>query len=461
MVTVIGGGLAGCEAALQLASRGVPVRLIEMRPLTSTPIHQSDDLAELVCSNSFKSTSIESAAGLLKYELAALGSQLLGYAFSCRVPAGGALAVDRGMFSCAVTDAVSENPLIEVVRDEVTSLSSFVDTDQRVIVAAGPLCSDALAADIASLVGAESLSFFDAAAPIVEASSLDMGTLFRQSRHDRGGADYLNAPFSHEGYDAFIEALLDADRVIVRDFENRELFSACQPIEQIARAGHDAPRFGPLKPVGLIDPATGHRPWAAVQLRNENRVCSAYNLVGFQTNLTFGEQERVFRMIPGLSHATFLRFGVMHRNTFIDAPHVLGPSFEVPTSPNIRFAGQICGTEGYMEAVASGLIAALDTYADISGLPRPVPPATTSLGSLIAYATDPATEDYQPMHVNFGLFESLDDPIRKKAQRYAAFSRRARGDIDSFVAGRFDLAFRQWEGPDIVEVSEASGRRRG
>ena len=433
-VTVIGGGLAGSECALQLAKRGVRVRLCEQRPASFSPCHHTEGFAELVCSNSLKSTKPETAAGELKHELEAMGSFLLDAARRTSVPAGGALAVDREEFSELVGSMIEDQPLIEVVRGEVTSIP-----EGPCVVAAGPLCSDALFSDVERAVGSGHLSFFDAAAPIVDAESIDRSVVFSQSRYEEQGlGDYLNCPIDKGEYEAFIDALLSAERVVSRDFEQRDLFCACQPVEEVARAGRDAPRYGALKPVGLTDPRTGRRPWAAVQLRAENAHKTAYNLVGFQTNLTWPEQRRVFRMIPGLGEAEFLRYGVMHRNSFVDAPHALGKTFEIP-GMRCRLAGQICGTEGYVEAVASGLLAALNTYAELRGLPFAELPATSSFGSLVAYATDPATKDYQPMHVNLGIFPPLPEHIRDKAARKAALCARARGDIDAFVASRADL----------------------
>ena len=438
-VDVVGGGLAGCECACQLADRGVRVRLHEMRPEVSSPAHHTGDLAELVCSNSFKSTRPDSAAGLLKHELSCMGSVLIDCARRASVPAGGARAVDRTAFSRLVAEEVAARPLIEVVRGEVTEIPIG-----RCVIAAGPLCSPALSEKVLALVGGDALSFFDAAAPIVDASTLDMDVLFRQSRYGgEGGGDYLNAPFDREEYDAFIDALVGAERVVLKDFERRELFQACQPAEEVARTGHDAIRFGAMKPVGLTDPRSGRRPWAAVQLRSENAEHTAYNLVGFQTNLTFGEQKRVFRMIPGLERAEFFRYGVMHRNTFVDAPRVLDATFAVPGTA-VRLAGQITGTEGYTEAIASGLLAALNTYADIAGLPAASLPRTGAFGALAAYATDPATVDYQPMHVNFGIVPPLGDGRRRsKRDRYAAYAERAEADLAAYIASRPDL----W-GPD-------------
>ncbi|OUN47215.1 methylenetetrahydrofolate--tRNA-(uracil(54)-C(5))-methyltransferase (FADH(2)-oxidizing) TrmFO [Collinsella sp. An7] len=434
-VTVVGGGLAGSECALALAARGVPVRLFEMRPGTQSPAHHTGHLAELVCSNSLKATRLDSAAGLLKEELRRMGSTLIACAEEAAVPAGGALAVDREAFSRAVEERVAAEPFIEVVHEEVTSIP-----EGRVVIAAGPLCSPELAARVQGLVGGEALSFFDAAAPIVDAATLDRSVLFTQSRYDdAAGGDYLNAPFNKEEYERFIDELLAAERVVQKDFERRDLFQACQPIEEVARTGRDAVRFGALKPVGLTDPRTGHRPWAAVQLRAENREGTAYNLVGFQTNLTWPEQRRVFRLIPGLEQAEFFRYGVMHRNTFVDAPHVLDRTFAVPGT-TVRLAGQICGTEGYVEAIASGLLAALNTYAELIGAPAVELPATGALGSLVAYATDPATQGYQPMHVNFGLVPPLTDGKRRsKRDRYAAYSSRALADLDAYLATRGDV----------------------
>lgn len=432
-VNIIGAGLAGSEAALQLASRGVRVRLYEMRPSVQTAVHHGGDCAELVCSNSLKSTKPESAAGMLKAELSQLGSHLIDQAYRNRVDAGGALAVDRDAFSGAVTRLVREHPLIEYIVDEAAEPP--VDAD-AVVLATGPLTSDALASWIAERAGSDNLAFFDAAAPIVMADTLDESVLFRQSRYeDQAVGDYLNAPFSKERYDAFIDELLAADRVIKKDFETGELFQACQPIEEIARKGHDAPRFGTCKPVGLTDPATGRRPWAAVQLRAENSDLTAYNLVGFQTNLTFPEQRRVFRMIPGLENAEFARCGVMHRNTFICAPELLDRTLlfeKASDTVPVYVAGQLSGTEGYCEAIMSGLVAALAVFARLKGVELPAMPRAMAFGALLAYATDPATEGYQPMHVNFGIMEPLEEKIRNKQQRYAAYASRGAAALESY-----------------------------
>lgn len=433
-VTVVGAGLAGSECALQLARRGVRVRLVEQRPVRRSPAHHTDGFAELICSNSLKSTRPETAAGLLKHELDRMGCELLPIARAAAVPAGGALAVDREAFSREVTRRVESHPLIEVVRAEATSIP-----DGPSVIAAGPLCSDALFAAVAEAVGGEGMSFYDAAAPIVDADSIDRSVVFAQSRYEEGqGGDYLNCPLDRAEYDAFMEALLGAERVIARDFEQADLFCACQPVEEVARTGHDSLRFGALKPVGLTDPRTGRRPWAAVQLRAETADALAYNLVGFQTNLTWPEQRRVFRMIPGLAEAEFLRYGVMHRNSFVDAPRALDATFKIPGT-SARLAGQITGTEGYVEAIASGLLAALNTYAELIGAPAVALPRTGALGSLVAWATDPATTDYQPMHVNYGIVPPLADPPRKKAEKRAALAERARRDLDAYLAGRPEL----------------------
>lgn len=435
-MNIIGAGLAGSEAALQLAQRGVHVRLFEMRPETETDVHRGGDCAELVCSNSLKSTKPESAAGMLKAELAALGSQLIAAAGRSRVDAGGALAVDRDEFSADVTSMVKESPYIEYrVMCVSDPLDACLGAADATILATGPLTSDALAQWLVDKTGSDNLAFFDAAAPVVMADSLDMDVLFRQSRYEQDApGDYLNAPFDKESYDAFIAQLVAADRVIKRDFETKDLFQACQPIEEIARKGADAPRFGTCKPVGLTDPATGHRPWAAVQLRAENAQGTAYNLVGFQTNLTFGEQKRVFRMISGLQNAEFARYGVMHRNTFIQAPRLLDRDLRLRgVDAPVYVAGQLSGTEGYCEAIASGLMCALFVYAQLKGMQAPLLPVETAFGALLDYATDPATQDYQPMHVNFGILKPLDQHIRNKGMRYAAYAERGSRAMEGYV----------------------------
>ncbi|TLM77540.1 MAG: methylenetetrahydrofolate--tRNA-(uracil(54)-C(5))-methyltransferase (FADH(2)-oxidizing) TrmFO [Actinobacteria bacterium] len=434
-VTVIGAGLAGSEAAWQLATRGVPVRLIEMRPKVLGPAHRTDRLAELVCSNSMKSDDPHTAAGALKHELAALGSLVLACARSASVPAGAALAVDRERFADSVTASVSRHPCIDLVRERANALPRSGHT----IVATGPLTDPALEPALSEVVGPGRLAFFDAAAPVVESASIDRGRVFAASRYGKGeGADYLNCPMDRPTYERFIDALTAAERVVLKDFESRDLFHACQPIEEIARRAPDAPRFGPMKPVGLTDPATGERPWAVVQLRAENREGTAYNLVGFQTNLTFPEQQRVFRMVPGLEAAEFTRYGVMHRNTFVDAPRVLAPDLSLLARPDVWLAGQLAGTEGYLEAAATGLLAALNVCARLTGGSPFVLPRDTLLGSLVSYATDPDTAPYQPMHVNFGLLPPLPSKMGKR-DRYAAYAARAADALDAYVRTRSDL----------------------
>ncbi len=434
VVDIVGGGLAGSECALTLARRGIAVRLYEMRPQVLSPAHRTSDFAELVCSNSLKSLRADSAAGLLKRELVLMGSALIELALKASVPAGGALAVDREQFSQLVNAAIEAEPLIEVVRKEVTNLPKGY-----AVIAAGPLCSQSLFEALSEKLGASRMSFYDAAAPIVDAESLDKEIIFSQSRYEEAGSgDYLNCPLNKKEYEQLVGELISAKRVIARDFEQKDLFSACQPIEEVARSGIDSLRFGALKPVGLTDPRTGHRPWAAVQLRAENVNKTAYNLVGFQTNLNWGEQKRIFRLIPGLEHAEYFRYGVMHRNSFVDSPHVLERGFCVPGT-QIRLAGQITGTEGYTEAIASGLFAALNTYAALKGLAAPELPPTAAFGSLVHYASDPFCVDYQPMHVNFGIVPPLDGPRLKKRERYAAYAKRAKTDMEVFVQNRQDL----------------------
>lgn len=444
IVSIIGAGLAGSEAALQLARRGIRVRLHEMRPERRTDVHKTDACAELVCSNSLKSMKPESAAGMLKAELEALDSLVYRCALDNAVPAGGALAVDRDKFSRAVTRLVEEDERIDLVRGEISSVAQASCDADALIVATGPLTSDALADSLADVIGADYLAFYDAAAPIVMADSLDMTKVFRQSRYEdstdgegHAQGDYLNAPFTKEEYEAFANELINADRVIMRDFETRDLFQACQPVEEIARKGVDAPRFGALKPVGLTDPRTGRRPWAAVQLRAEDADMTSYNLVGFQTNLKFGEQKRVFSMIPGLENAEFVRYGVMHRNTFIDAPRLLDANLQLKCATKalglpVYVAGQLGGMEGYCEAIRSGLHAAISVAAKLNGMNAPGLPRETVFGALINHATDPATVDYQPMHVNFGIMPALPDRIRNKQQRYAAYASRAIAALEDY-----------------------------
>lgn len=436
-VTVIGGGLAGSEAAWQLAIRGVPVRLVEMRPARSGPAHHGDRLAELVCSNSFKSDDPVTAAGGLKRELEALGSLVLAAARATSVPAGAALAVDREHFGSLMTAIVERHPLIAVSREEARELPA----EGEVILATGPLTSEALQPALSSLVGDTRLHFFDAAAPIVDAATLDRDIVFAASRYDKGGgADYLNCPMDRGTYEHFVAELVGARRVNTKDFERKELFAACQPVEEIARTGVDSLRFGPMKPVGLAHPRTGERPWAVVQLRPENAQGTAYNLVGFQTNLAFPEQQRVFRMIPGLEQAEFTRYGVMHRNTFVDAPRLLDETLAARSEPRVRIAGQLAGTEGYLEAAMGGLLAGVAAASEELGEAPFIPPRTTVFGALLAWATNPATADYQPMHVNYGIMPPLPERIRGKRDRYEAYALRARMDLEAAI-GRDSWGF--------------------
>lgn len=442
-VKIIGGGLAGSECALQLACRNIAVTLVEMRPEKQTAVHKTGLFGELVCSNSLKSKNVCSAAGMLKVELDVLGSSLYQVARETEVAAGGALAVDRELFARKVTDLICAHPNITLQQREACNIAEEARGFDALVVATGPLTSDALSLSLSAITGQEHLAFFDAAAPIVMADSLDMSILFRQSRYEQGIGDYLNAPFSKQEYERFIDELLGARRVIQKDFETKDLFQACQPIEEIARTGKDAPRFGALKPVGLVDPRTEKRPWAAVQLRAENACCSCYNLVGFQTNLTFPEQQRVFRMIPGLASAEFARYGVMHKNTFVNAPHVLDDhlmlvsSLEKFSAP-VYLAGQISGTEGYAEAIRSGLHVAFAITAMLQNTTLPKLSTHTVFGALLNYATNPQTQNYQPSHVNFGLLEPLDVPVRNKKARYAAYAKRAVDMLQEYQRALYD-----------------------
>ena len=420
-VRVLGAGLAGCEAALWLAEKGVEVELFEQKPARKSPAHKSESFAELVCSNSLKADRPDSASGLLKAEMDLLGSHLLPVARRVRVAAGGALAVDRDAFSAGVTQLVEDQPNITVVREEVTELGGSLPT----LVATGPLTDGALAAAIAEVTGGDELSFYDAAAPIVTAESLDMSRIFAASRYGRGDADYLNCPFNKEEYEAFHAALVGAERAELHEFDgNLTVYEGCMPIEVMAGRGADTMRFGPLRPVGLVDPATGHRPWANVQLRRENEAGTLYNIVGFQTNLKFGEQKRVFSMIPGLANADFARYGVMHRNTFLNSPRLLNQGLRLKGHENLWFAGQITGFEGYMESAACGLLAARSIWAALNGRSYEAPPAATMLGQLTRYITS-ENKNFQPMGANMGLLPPLEEHIRDKRLRYAAISERA------------------------------------
>lgn len=429
-VHVIGAGLAGCEAVTQLTRHGIPVILHEMRPVKSDGAHKTAYFAELVCSNSLRAANIENAVGLLKEEMRRLGSLIMQKADEHQVPAGGALAVDRDGFAAAVTEAVKANPLVTVIHEEVTDLESLEGT---VIVASGPLTSDALFADIKKLLQADYLHFFDAAAPIVTADSLDYDKVYRASRYDKGGADYLNCPFyTKEEYVAFWEALCNAESAPVKDFEH-DVFEACMPIEEMAARGEDTMRFGPLKPVGLIDPRNGKEAYAVVQLRQDNAAASLYNLVGFQTHLKWPEQRRVFGMIPGLENAEFVRFGVMHKNTYLNSPQLLDKHFNLRNNKRFYFAGQMTGVEGYVESAASGLMAGLSAARAVLELPEVELPEVTAHGALANYISNPAIENFQPMNINFGLIPPLTVRIRKKREKNAQIAARALEALDGFL----------------------------
>ena len=418
--TVIGAGLAGCEAAWQIAEAGYEVTLLEMKPEKFSPAHKNKNFAELVCSNSLKAARIDSAAGLLKEEMARLGSLTVPVARNCAVPAGGALAVDRNEFSQTVTDMINSHPNITVENKLVEEISP--DDDEILIIATGPLTEGKLGEEIQKLCG-DYLSFYDAAAPIVTADSVDMQKAFGASRYDRGGDDdYINCPFNKAEYEAFIEELINAEGAVVHDFD---VYEGCMPIEKLAKRGLDAPRFGPMKPVGLVDPNTGHRPWACVQLRRENSKGTMFNIVGFQTNLKFGEQKRVFSMIPGLENAEFVRYGVMHRNSFLNSPKLLNADFSLRSNPNIFFAGQITGVEGYMESAASGIMAGLNAVRRAQGEEPLVLSEYNMIGALSQYISDESVTNFQPMGANFGILPPIEPKIRDKRERYMALANRA------------------------------------
>lgn len=430
-IKVIGAGLAGCEAAWQIAQAGIAVELYEMKPIKFSPAHHNPNFAELICSNSLKAERVESAAGLLKEEMRQLGSLLMQCADTCRVPAGGAVAVDRDAFSEAVTQKIENHPLIHIHHEEMSELPS----DGIAVIATGPLTSDTLAAKIDELCGGR-LSFFDAAAPIVTAESLNMEKVFAASRYGKGGDDaYLNCPMNKEEYEVFYDALLHAERAPVHDFDvaDPKVYEGCMPVEVMAQRGADTLRFGPLKPVGLRDPRTGHRPWAVVQLRREDKPGTLYNLVGFQTNLKFGEQKRVFGMIPGLEHAEFTRFGVMHRNTFLNSPQLLNSDYSMRTNPTLFFAGQITGVEGYMESASSGIMAGLNAVRRAAGKETLTLPGNTMIGVLSRHVAYGGDADFQPMGANFGIMPPLENLIRDKKERYAAISERALNSLREFL----------------------------
>lgn len=431
---VIGGGLAGCEAAFQAAERDLRVALYEMRPQRTTPAHRTDQLAELVCSNSLGSNLPDRAQGLLKNELRMLNSLLLRCADEAAVPAGGALAVDRQVFAEAVSAAIEGHPRIRLIREEVRHVP-----DRPCVIASGPLTSEALSADIARLIGGDSLYFYDAISPIVDASTIDMNIAFRASRYGRGedeAGDYINCPMTREEYEAFVDALLSAETYPLHDFEREDprFFEMCLPIEQIAKRGRDALAFGPLRPVGLRDPRTGKRPYAVVQLRQDNIAGTLYNIVGFQTNLKWGEQERVFRMIPGLANAEFLRHGQMHRNTYINAPRLLMPTLQFRQRADLFFAGQITGVEGYVGNIGTGWLAGVNAARLLKGESLLVLPQTTMLGALCWYVTHAESGNFEPMKANYGILPPLENPPRGKRERAAAYSERALRDLAAYVA---------------------------
>ena len=429
-IRIIGAGLAGSEAAWQCARRGIAVELFEMRPARSTPAHQTGDFAELVCSNSLKSDTENTAPWLLKEEMRRAGSLLMEIARECAVPAGHALAVDRTTFAAKVTDAVSREPLITIRREEVTR----VDKDQITIIATGPLTSSALSQEIGRLTGASQLCFYDSISPIVEADSIDMSKVYLAARYDKGTADYINCPMSREEYDCFYDALVVAQSVEERDWEKLNYFEGCLPIEEIARRGRDTLRFGPMKPVGLKDPRTGKIPYAVVQLRQENLRADSYNLVGFQNHLKFGEQAKVLRLIPGLENAHFLRFGQIHRNTYINAPALLSDTLQMKTHPQILFAGQVCGVEGYVESIATGLMAGLHAMAVVGGMKPVPPPRATALGSLAYYVSHADPDRFQPANISFDLLPRLEKPVRDRQQRHKGQCDLALRELQNWLA---------------------------
>ena len=429
-VKVIGAGLAGSEAAWQLAQRGIQVELIEMKPHKKSPAHHSNDFAELVCSNSFRGDRLENAVGLLKEELRRCGSLIMQCALETKVEAGGCLAVDRQGFAAMVTEKLRNHPNIKVTAQEVTEVP-----DGPVIIATGPLTSDAMSDAIGRYFGqTEYLHFFDAAAPLVTAESIDMEQAWWQSRYDRGTPDYINCAMNKEQYEAFLQELVNAEEAEVHGFEDNNVFEGCMPVEVMARRGVDTLRYGPLKPVGLTDPKTGKEPYAVVQLRQDNAAKSVYNLVGFQTHLKFPEQKRVFSMIPALHNAEFVRYGVMHRNTFLQSPRLLDRYYADRRNPLVAFAGQMTGVEGYVESAASGFLAAVAMAAKVQERPLPEFPKTTAIGALGLYISDESIENFQPMNVNFSIISPLEQRIRKKAEKNLAIANRSLAVIDELVA---------------------------
>jgi methylenetetrahydrofolate--tRNA-(uracil-5-)-methyltransferase len=467
-IRIVGGGLAGCEAAWQAASRGVPVTVHEMRPVRPTAVHKTDRLAELVCSNSFRGDKLDNAVGLLKEEMRRLDSLVMRAAEASRVPAGAALAVDRERFAETITQTLASHPLITVVREEVTAIPESTDRDP-VIIATGPLTSDALSSDLARIVGGEHLYFYDAISPIVLAETIDRSKVFRQSRWDRslrgevrgasptaevqgapgagcgvddGAGDYLNCPLTRDEYEAFYTALTTAESATVHDFDKEKFFEGCLPIEVMAHRGHDTLRFGPMKPVGLVDPRTGREPYAAVQLRQDNLAGDHFSLVGFQTQIKWGDQARVLRLIPGLENAEFVRFGMVHRNTYVNGPTVLAETWQVRARPSLFFAGQMSGVEGYVESAASGLLAGLNAAALAKGEPVSSPPRTTAIGALAYYVSHANPAHYEPSNITFGIIQALDGRVKSKKARNEALSARALSDLAEWKARPKERALR-------------------
>ncbi|MHC5248184.1 FADH(2)-oxidizing methylenetetrahydrofolate--tRNA-(uracil(54)-C(5))-methyltransferase TrmFO [Enterococcus sp. LJL120] len=419
-VNVIGAGLAGSEAAWQIAESGVPVRLIEMRPVKQTPAHQTENFAELVCSNSLRGNSLANAVGVLKEEMRRLNSVVITSADATAVPAGGALAVDRDTFSEMITNRVKNHPLVTVVNEEITEIPEGIT-----VIATGPLTSEGLSQAIKDFNGSDGFYFYDAAAPIIDKNTIDMDKVYLKSRYDKGEAAYLNCPMTEEEFKAFHEALVAAEVVPLREFEKEKYFEGCMPIEVMAERGFKTMLFGPMKPVGLEDPKTGKRPYAVIQLRQDNAAASLYNIVGFQTHLKWGEQKRVFQMIPGLENAEFVRYGVMHRNSFMNSPELLKPTYQSVKRDDLFFAGQMTGVEGYVESAASGLLAGTNAARLAKGLAPIEMPQESAIGSMAYYITHAAGKHFQPMNANFGLFPELPERIRDKKERYAALAERA------------------------------------
>jgi methylenetetrahydrofolate--tRNA-(uracil-5-)-methyltransferase len=434
-VTVVGAGLAGSEAAWQIAQSGVRVKLYEMRPKTQTPAHHTDKFAELVCSNSLRANSLTNAVGVLKEEMRRFDSVIIGAADRCAVPAGGALAVDRHEFAQYVTDAVRNHPLVEVVNEEVTEIPEGI-----VVIATGPLTSPALSEKLKALTGEEYLYFYDAAAPIIEKDSIDMDKVFVASRYDKGEAAYLNCPMTEEEFNRFYEALITAEEVPLKEFEKEIYFEGCMPIEVMAKRGRQTMLFGPLKPVGLIDPRTGKQPFAVVQLRQDNSAATLYNIVGFQTHLKWPEQKRVFSLIPGLENCEIIRYGVMHRNTFINSPKLLRPTYQYKERDTLFFAGQMTGVEGYVESAASGLLAGLNAARLAKGEELLVLPPETVMGSMARYITTADPNNFQPMNANFGLVPELPKRIRNKREKNEKLAERALDTIQNFTQKRHKLS---------------------